>query len=208
MCTGTFGHSSRNRAKKARWSIRPRPSPSTPRGRHRRPSTRPSRAGSWSRCISRGSRACRADPRASRAHCPSRGSRPRSPFPPPPRAQRARSSACPRRGFDGDLHAGIEGLRAPGAADLVGRSMCRSIPPSVSRSSHVPSTARSRGSHARATRIPSARCSSAVPHLALKAFDVGQMLHVPTWISGRVRPRTRAGSSATRHRMTRTRRGR
>ena len=33
---------------------------------------------------------------------------------------------------------------------------------------------------ARATRIPSARCSSAVPQFGLNAFEVGQMLQVPT----------------------------
>ena len=60
------------------------------------------------------------------------------------------------------------------------------MPPSVSRSSHVPSTTRSTGDpSARATRMPSARCSSAEPHLGLKAFDVGQMLQVPTWICSR-----------------------
>jgi hypothetical protein len=38
---------------------------------------------------------------------------------------------------------------------------------------------------ARATRMPSARCSSAVPRFGLNAFEVGQMLHVPTWIWSR-----------------------
>ena len=29
--------------------------------------------------------------------------------------------------------------------------------------------------------MASARCSCAVPQFGLNAFDVGQMLHVPTW---------------------------
>ena len=31
-----------------------------------------------------------------------------------------------------------------------------------------------------AARMPSARCSSAVPRFGLKAFEVGQTLHVPS----------------------------
>ncbi len=58
--------------------------------------------------------------------------------------------------------------------------MWRSMPPSVSRSSHVPRTTRITGEpSAFAARMPSARCSSAVPRFGLKAFEVGQTLHVP-----------------------------
>jgi len=58
-----------------------------------------------------------------------------------------------------------------------------SIPPGVLRSSRLPRITRSTGEpRALATRIPSAKCSSGVPHLSLNDFEVAQMLHVPRWI--------------------------
>ena len=60
-------------------------------------------------------------------------------------------------------------------------SIWRSMPPSVSRSSHVPRTTRITGEpSALAARMASARCSSAVPRFGLKAFEVGHTLHVPS----------------------------